>query len=576
VARLAPSFLWSPGKRSSDILLTCEGKNDMPTVAERLLKVGIKATVPVVGDLVAAALEEGGGYFLDQRAERQAKDLYSRLLSGLNAGLKEAETSGEIDPGQLDYLMPTIEELLATHPIRQDEWASLNFNIDAATTQILSAAPRLMVGLSEQDLAVLRVALASFYQALHHDRDAVLQFEPEFRRAVLDRIDALPEVIAQASEQREVATALAALVSIPWRAWRPDRSPPGALLRADFGIVPFHGRNREIVDVAAWCEAPLQVGVALWTGPGGMGKSRLFIEACRVMQSRTLGSKTWRAGFLAPEAKKIDAAAWSHILRIAAPVLIVVDYAETRRDELRSLLRQAAAASEGPVRIVLLARAADDWWEALKSEGDGVGDLLTGPATRRTYLQPLAMDSDARLKSYELAAEKFASTLGKPIPVGTPSDLDASHFRIVLLLHMAALAAVEGVQVKGDQGILDWMLNRERGFWARLAEARGLPTNTVEAILEALALATLEGGVSSRSEAVDLLGRLGLLQDQPALVRDAIAGLLHETYPGEKWIEPMLPDLLGEHLVQVATDRNPNILDAAFGHPPGGREPASA
>jgi len=186
------------------------------------------------------------------------------------------------------------------------------------------------------------------------------------------------------------------------------------------------------------------------------------------------------------------------------------------------------------------------------------------------------MNPDARLKSYELAAEKFAGALGKPIPVGAPNELDASHFRIVLLLHMAALAAVEGVQVKGDQGILDWMLNRERGFWARLAEVRKLPTNAVEAILEAMALATLEGGVNSRLETIELLGRLGLLQDQPELVRDSVAGLLHETYPGDKWIEPMLPDLLGEHLVQVATDRNPKIIDAAFGQQPGGGEPAPA
>jgi hypothetical protein len=31
--------------------------------------------------------------------------------------------------------------------------------------------------------------------------------------------------------------------------------------------------------------------------------------------------------------------------------------------------------------------------------------------------------------------------------------------------------------------------------------------------------------------------------------------LLHETYPGTKWIEPILPDLLGEHLIQVEFGR---------------------
>jgi hypothetical protein len=537
----------------------------MPTVAERLLKVGIKAAAPILGDVVAAAVEEGGGYLLNKQAERDAHDIHARLLKGLNEGLKQAEASGEIRPEQLDFVMPTIEELLAKHSLRESDWASLNFDSDAAVRRTLSQASELLVGLSGQDISIVRIALTSFYWALHHDRDAVLQFEPEFRRAVLERIDGLPEAISRAKHEGEIDVALNALVGIPSRAWFPDRSPPGALLRAEYGIVPFHGREREISDIVAWCEAPPQVGVALWTGPGGMGKSRLFIEACREMRYRTSGQKAWRTGFLAPEVPNIPESLWNDILRKAVPLLLVVDYAETRRDQLRALLTRAANVSEGPVRIVLLARGADDWWEAMKIEGGGVGDLLTSTSTKRTYLKPLATGGAARLKSYELAAEKFALALGKPTPVGAPDDLEGGHFSIALLLHMAALAAVEGVQVKGDQGILDWMLNRERGFWTRLAAGRGLPGNVGEVILEAMALATLEGGVRTRPEAVELLGRLGLLQDQPALVRDAVANLLHETYPGDRWIEPLLPDLLGEHLVQVATDRNPDILEAAFG-----------
>ena len=66
----------------------------MPTVAERLLKVGIKAAVPIVGDLVAAALEQTSGYLLDQQAERKANDLHARLLKALNARFQQAEASG--------------------------------------------------------------------------------------------------------------------------------------------------------------------------------------------------------------------------------------------------------------------------------------------------------------------------------------------------------------------------------------------------------------------------------------------------------------------------------------------------
>jgi hypothetical protein len=51
-------------------------------------------------------------------------------------------------------------------------------------------------------------------------------------------------------------------------------------------------------------------------------------------------------------------------------------------------------------------------------------------------------------------------------------------------------------------------------------------------------------------------------------VRRAVAALLHDAYPGSQWIEPMLPDLLGEHLVQVELGKDDGtLLDLVFGCP---------
>jgi hypothetical protein len=36
--------------------------------------------------------------------------------------------------------------------------------------------------------------------------------------------------------------------------------------------------------------------------------------------------------------------------------------------------------------------------------------------------------------------------------------------------------------------------------------------------------------------------------------------MLHELYPGERWIEPILPDLLGEHLCQEELEQDPDAL----------------
>jgi Trypsin-like peptidase domain len=378
---------------------------------------------------------------------------------------------------------------------------------------------------------------------------------PDEVRPILQRLENTPAVL------RDHANAL---ITIPRRPWDPARLPPGALLRADCAAaVPFHGRLAERTSVEAWCAAEAPLGIRLYTASGGMGKTRLFLHICECL--KTSG---WRAGFLRAEAAGASEELWLALIRQPQPLLLIVDYAETRRRELVSLLRAASQAASTRVRIILLARAAGDWWEAMKREGHGVGDLLSGPATRWHTLQPLAISPKAREDSYWTAAKTFAHALGKPLPATAPEDLNAEHFDRVLLLHISALAAIDGVQVNGEQGILDYMLGRERRFWSKQVEAGGLSHLLEHGIAQAMAVVTLGGGATDPRHASRILRKIPLLQDQPEIVRRAIATLLHEAYPGGQWIEPMLPDLLGEHLVQVELGKDDGtLLDLVFGSP---------
>jgi hypothetical protein len=354
---------------------------------------------------------------------------------------------------------------------------------------------------------------------------------------------------------------------VPESRWRPEISPPGALLRAEYGVVPFHGRVDELDNLLGWSHAEAAVQVRLYTGAGGMGKTRLALELCRKLRD-----EGWQTGFLAPDPARTPAEVWQDLRAREKPSLIVVDYAETRRELLVPLLRELYQDQKGTIRMLLLARAALDWWEQLKREGDGVGDLISGPATRWFTLMPLARTSEGREESYRKAAQAFSDRLGKPQPAAVP-ELDAEYYERVLLLHMKALADIEGVPVKDEDGILDYVLHRERRFWGRLAKERKLPEDLTEGIGRAMALLTLGGGVESEEKAVAALRALRILADRDYGILVQVARLLHESYPGQRWIEPILPDLLGEHLIQREMEKGADeLLDIVLGPRSGGEK----
>jgi nucleoside phosphorylase len=354
-------------------------------------------------------------------------------------------------------------------------------------------------------------------------------------------------------------------IGLPHHTWNRHQSPPGALLRADYGVVPFHGRDRELADLARWCDDPdLPVGVRLYTGAGGMGKTRLLLEVCQ--RRREAG---WLAGFVDTKAAPRERGGWTNVITPAQPIFLVVDYAETNQDLLFTLLSSVARRTDAYVRIVLLARGPGDWWDILKGREDGVGDLLSGPSSRWLPLKPLAFATEERQYSYRAALDSFAHVLVKPQPVDSAGiDFDDPVFERVLLLHMTALASIDGIVVKGEDGVLNYVLRRERRFWQDLTEKAELPQMLSDGISQAMAVLTLAGGAPNRPTAVDMLRKVPLLRGQPPAVLWSITNILHTAYPGDQFIEPLLPDLLGEHLVERELDREgqmDEIFDIVFG-----------
>ncbi len=354
-------------------------------------------------------------------------------------------------------------------------------------------------------------------------------------------------------------------LSIPRQDWTGDEDSPAGLLRAEHAIVPFHGRDRERDELDAWCTDDQKLAVRLLTGEGGMGKTRLLLEIARRREQ-----DGWLAGFLTKgEADRAPAEAWAALVAREKPLFLVTDYAETRRDLVvpivRGMLDLKADGDAPPVRLVLLARHGQDWWEQLQSEGEGVGDFLQGPATSHFSLQPLAAEPKDRVESYLIAAQKFSEVLGKPLPGTDPGPMREDRYERVLIIHMSALAAVEGESGDRDH-IFDYILKRERRFWRQLAKERELPQGITRGLGRAMAAFTLGGGAKTQLEAVSSLRELAFFAAKDPQLLEDVARVLHDSYADDKqFIAPLQPDLLGEHLIHREMEQGADeLIDLVF------------
>ncbi len=339
---------------------------------------------------------------------------------------------------------------------------------------------------------------------------------------------------------------------------------PSKLLTAAYEVVPFEeqGRRKDLDALAEWCARETPRSVQLLTGDGGMGKTRLLIEWCQRIKAQG-----WHAGFLKPGRGESD---FAPLFEGLTPRLVVIDYAETRLVEVvEPLLRKLALGTTGPkLRLVLLARQAGDWWAALARREPAVEDLLEAAPTPRC-LGVLFSNAEPRVDAFRRAVDFFAQTLDrKPEDIPIP-NLSAEGFDRTLVLHMAALAAVEGRAVEDSREALDRTLEHERRFWRREAEDLGLDVAQVKTLEEAMELGvaalTLIGGVASRQEAQAVISAVTAKLPVRGDLRRHLVELLRRLYADEEgsssYLVGLEPDLLGEELVAATLDREPALID---------------
>ncbi|MBV2156478.1 tetratricopeptide repeat protein [Kitasatospora sp. SUK 42] len=345
---------------------------------------------------------------------------------------------------------------------------------------------------------------------------------------------------------------------------------PAALLEAGRQVVPFHGRTELLDELRAWCGLG-GFGAWLLHGPGGQGKTRLAHHL-----SGLLAAEGWAVLWPRTDA---GAAQLREVRHAGRRLLVVLDYAETRTDQLTALV-EAAAEHPGTsaLKFLLLARTDGDWWLDATTRSRLAESHLAGARSHR--LTPLEDDAGQRPARYREIVRALAAAL--PLVDGlaghdwsTPPPargLDEDAYGNALTLHMTALADLldmaDPVRAAHDEAhtVEDRLLGHERRYWRQNATIRGLiPTLGAATLETALAAAHLTGA-TDREDADRLWQRLPALADQPRTVRDQVTAWLAALYPagpelgGQPWGH-LQPDRLAERHIGRVLEADPHLAE---------------
>jgi hypothetical protein len=309
--------------------------------------------------------------------------------------------------------------------------------------------------------------------------------DPEFRPIVLAlsalRVEKDLERLLE--EVDALYRALNRLIGLPEDlvAWPVETLDAAAIreLRADlllprYRLVPYTGKafRQTLEDLLAWARgleaARPPVGLRIYIGPGGAGKTRLLIEAGEALRREGWWTGFLRAGRLTPANARL-------LTADARPTLLIADYIANRPDEARTLLREAARACRertAPLALVLLERAFPEWLrkdlqDYTDPEYVGWPAFLGLPTVEKAPRALPALDPEDRRALFWEARARFAALLqadGRSLP--DYDELPESPLHVLLLALLTA--AGERVDRPADpERVLECAWSRERAAWER-------------------------------------------------------------------------------------------------------------
>lgn len=388
------------------------------------------------------------------------------------------------------------------------------------------------------------------------------------------------------------------------------------LLREEHRIVDFDFRERtsELKKLIDWMEKPPRnVSVFLLYGNPGQGKSRLARELYsmtpkndkdddprqgkfQLTQENQLAreklcerfKKRWDAIFISEEDKEGD---WGNLF-LGKPLLVVIDAAERRREQVREIIKDALRnGNDGASVCILLITRSREWWTALTNELGGYfpDDLSEESNIKLEPLKNREHAFECALECFEKELEKdylkeALKALGVSLDEGKKAEMDRSipselqkEEVQVLEIHMVALLAAlrpynandsgnagraKGKSDLSEKGLLKQLVEWEKKSWQRVIEISDLGEdaqgNEVQRVVAWL------GATDSNTEDFGLSERLALLpifrgeDGTEERVRLSVAKSVQTLYPAsdsssKEW-GGIRPDRIATYLAGDLTD----------------------
>lgn len=385
---------------------------------------------------------------------------------------------------------------------------------------------------------------ASFEQAVSNGAERLLDQGTTWQAGV---------DLARAWREGETYQPAARPSSEPLRAPYLERSAarsPLQVLRAEYRVVPFLMRD-ELTVLRYWCgraASDRRDGLAIIDGTGGAGKTRLALEL-----AQRLRDQGWYAGLLR---HRVNGGSWEAsvewLASVVSPVLAIVDYADARVEETKTLLR-ALSSRPGASVVVLTARSVEgEWLGEIQGFLQRDGQVVT---QRRFELPPEHPDA---LAIFRRAAAAFGEgTRARATEVAASAPGRWTTLDHILL---AWLAAHQGGEMPATRRELyDAVLDHEERYWFDLYRRLAGRTTSPRILRRAAAVLTVLAPAPGRAgEALRAVTELADAAQWRENIRRTFAECLYAG-PGEPLA--LRPDPVADHLVAKVLADDADLLD---------------